>query len=76
MQLCEASRPLSKVLIINDHYMWTNDFLKKIRVQVGPLTRELHKVLKDFGMDCGIAQGKGKIYDFAFVDQEVIREVN
>ncbi|KAL5668563.1 hypothetical protein ACJX0J_020784, partial [Zea mays] len=23
--------------------------------------------VEDFGMDCGIAQGKGKIYDFAFI---------
>lgn len=29
-------------------------------MQVGPLTRELHKVLRDFGVDCGIAQGEGQ----------------
>jgi hypothetical protein len=33
---------------------------KKIRMHVRSLTCELHKVLEDFGMECGIAQDKGK----------------
>jgi hypothetical protein len=39
--ICEASRTLSSVLVINDNYMWTNGFLEKIRMQVGPLKIDL-----------------------------------
>jgi hypothetical protein len=28
-QCCEASRPLSDVLVINDNHLWTNEFLEK-----------------------------------------------
>jgi chemotaxis regulatin CheY-phosphate phosphatase CheZ len=55
----KESRPLTVVLVINDNYMWTNEFLEKIRMRVGPLTDELHRSLGDFGMDRGIAQCKG-----------------
>jgi hypothetical protein len=48
--------------------------LKKIRMQVGPLTCELHKVLEDFGMDCRIAQGKGKNKFLLLLVKEVFRE--
>jgi hypothetical protein len=48
---CEASRPLSRALVINQKHVWTNDFLEKIRMQVGPLTCELYKVLVDFSMN-------------------------
>jgi hypothetical protein len=39
--LCEASRTISSVLVINDEYMWTNGFLEKIRMQLVPVEVEL-----------------------------------
>jgi hypothetical protein len=38
---CEASRPLSSVLLNNDNHMWTKGFLEKIRMWVSSLTSEL-----------------------------------
>jgi hypothetical protein len=39
--------------------MWTIGFLEKIRMQDESLMVELLRSLRDFGMDLGIAQGKG-----------------
>jgi hypothetical protein len=42
VHMCEESRLLNSVFVINYNYMWTNGFLEKIRMQVGPLKVELH----------------------------------
>jgi hypothetical protein len=42
MCLAKASRPLSSFFVINDNYLWTNEFLEKTRMQVGPPKVELH----------------------------------
>jgi hypothetical protein len=52
--------PLHSVLVINDNYVCTNDFFKKIRIHVSPCTCDLHKVSKNFIGNRYIAQGKGK----------------